>query len=171
MISKNNLQSHFTHHTKIFSPLHLWSDTHSCQKLQYNAKNPGWITGIFTSFERDSNPRPTHYECVALPTEPSKHAQRIILDFRFHCKPFFIFLSIFIKFLINSFLLSYFLLFQIFSDLSKNPIFVQMCQSIFSRSYTVSSILWKFCQSVDTLHFGRYAILSFRESCVILSPQ
>ena len=23
------------------------------------------------SHERDSNPRPTHYECVALPTEPS----------------------------------------------------------------------------------------------------
>ena len=114
MISKNNLQSHFTHHIKIFSPLHLWSDTHSCQKLQYNAKNPGWKTGIFTSFERDSNPRPTHYECVALPTEPSKHAQRIILDFRFHCKPFFIFLSIFIKFLRNSFLLSHFPLLQIF---------------------------------------------------------
>ena len=25
------------------------------------------------SFEWDSNPRPTHYECVALPSEPSKH--------------------------------------------------------------------------------------------------
>ena len=93
MISKNNLQSHFTHHTKIFSPLHLWSDTHSCQKLQYNAKNPGWITGIFTSFERDSNPRPTHYECVALPTEPSKHAWDIILDFCLCCKTFFSFFS------------------------------------------------------------------------------
>lgn len=49
------------------------------------------------SFEWDSNPRPTHYECVALPTEPSKQARFIIKNHSEKCKCF---LRVFLLFLI-----------------------------------------------------------------------
>ena len=51
----------------------------SCQKIKKNMKKAR-IYGLFLLSSRpDSNRRPTHYECVALPAEPRKLIKRFAL--------------------------------------------------------------------------------------------
>ncbi|MBP1755827.1 MAG: hypothetical protein H6Q59_2225 [Firmicutes bacterium] len=50
----------------------------SCWGIDGNLYNLMVIYGQQKSSPRDSNPRPTHYECVALPTELGKHRNYMI---------------------------------------------------------------------------------------------
>ena len=110
------------------------------QGLSYDIKKVPSIRNFFISWKWDLNPRPTHYECVALPTEL---IQQI-----------FFFQPTKLLYIISFYLASVFFIKMIYDDIA--PVFqihVQKTRAIFSHIVSVQSQAKFHKTDVKCLHF------------------
>ena len=106
----------------------------------YNIKKVPPIRNFFISWKWDLNPRPTHYECVALPTELIQHI--------------FFFQPTKLLYIISFYLASVFFIKMIYDDIA--PVFqihVQKTRAIFSHIVSVQSQAKFHKTDVKCLHF------------------